>query len=79
MHLTSLIELTNTLQTCDYSCSFYCRDIFERVICLNLSTKKMKFFFKRYLEFEQKYGNDDKIAVVKQKAVDYVEAKISQT
>jgi rRNA biogenesis protein RRP5 len=55
------------------------RDIFERVICLNMSTKKMKFFFKRYLEFEQKYGDSSKTAAVEQKARDYVESKMSKT
>ncbi|XP_062503604.1 protein RRP5 homolog isoform X2 [Corticium candelabrum] len=55
------------------------RDLLERVICLTLSTKKMKFFFKRYLEFEQKHGDEDSVTAVKQKAIDYVESKISQT
>ena len=35
----------------------------------------MKILFKRYLEFEKKYGDDEKIEGVKRKAVDYVQSK----
>ena len=45
------------------------------MIHLTLSAKKMKFFFKRYLDFEKKYGTDSSVNDVKQKAVEYVEAK----
>ena len=51
------------------------RAIFEKITTLNLSTKKMKILFKRYLEFEKKYGDDEKIEGVKRKAVDYVQSK----
>ena len=51
------------------------RDIYERAIHLKLSTKKMKFMFKRYLEFEQKYGSGATIESVKEKARAYVEAR----
>jgi rRNA biogenesis protein RRP5 len=33
------------------------RDIFERMIRLNLQPKKMKAFFKKYLEFETTHGD----------------------
>lgn len=39
----------------------------------------MKFFFKKQLDFEQKYGTDETVAAVKQKAVAYVEARESFT
>ncbi|XP_071503484.1 LOW QUALITY PROTEIN: protein RRP5 homolog [Diadema antillarum] len=52
-----------------------CRHLFERVIHLNLSAKKIKFFFKRYLDFEKKYGSETSMNAVKQKAVEYVESK----
>ncbi|XP_033633254.1 protein RRP5 homolog [Asterias rubens] len=52
------------------------RHLFERVIHLSLSAKKMKFFFKRYLEFEKKSGTDASVVEVKRKAVEYVESKM---
>nr|XP_033796509.1 protein RRP5 homolog isoform X2 [Geotrypetes seraphini] len=51
------------------------RDIFERVIHLNLAAKRMKFFFKRYLEYEKKYGSPETAQAVKEKAIEYVESK----
>lgn len=51
------------------------REVFERVITLNLSTKNMRTFFKRYIDFETKYGNDESVADVKQKALNYIESK----
>ncbi|NXJ09711.1 RRP5 protein, partial [Odontophorus gujanensis] len=55
------------------------RDIFERVIHLNLAPKKMKFFFKRYLDYEKKYGTAETVMAVKTAALEYVEAKSSLT
>ena len=49
------------------------RRLFERVTSLRLSSKKMKFFFKRYLEYEKTSGTEDTIDHVKQKARSYVE------
>ena len=57
----------------------YIRDIYERAIHLKLSTKKMKFMFKRYLEFEQKHGCRADMEAVKEKARAYVEARTSET
>jgi rRNA biogenesis protein RRP5 len=34
------------------------RRLFERVLSISLSSKKAKFFFKRWLAFEKQYGND---------------------
>ncbi|XP_053245269.1 protein RRP5 homolog isoform X1 [Podarcis raffonei] len=53
------------------------RDIFERVIHLSLAAKKMKFFFKRYLEYEKKYGTAETVQAVKAAALEYVESKSS--
>ncbi|KAM5141017.1 protein RRP5 homolog isoform 2-T2 [Mantella aurantiaca] len=53
------------------------RDIFERVIHLSLAAKRIKFFFKRYLEYEKKHGNEKTIQAVKEKALQYVESKSS--
>lgn len=51
------------------------RQIFERVIHINMSSKKMKLFFKRYLDFERKYGDAFSIENVKTQAMAYVESK----
>ncbi|NXR01444.1 RRP5 protein, partial [Sagittarius serpentarius] len=53
------------------------RDIFERVIHLSLAPKKMKFFFKRYLDYEKKFGTGESVLAVKRAALEYVETKSS--
>ncbi|XP_053306401.1 protein RRP5 homolog [Spea bombifrons] len=55
------------------------RDIFERVIHLSMTAKRIKFFFKRYLEYEKKHGTAESIQAVKEKALAYVESKSSVT
>lgn len=52
-----------------------CRALFDRVIHLSVSAKKIKFFFKRYLEYEKKHGTPQSIQAVKEKAIEFVEAK----
>jgi rRNA biogenesis protein RRP5 len=37
------------------------------------STKKMKFFFKKYLDFEKKKGTPEGVDHVKEAAIRYVE------
>lgn len=37
--------------------------------------KKIEFFFKRYLEYEKKHGTPQTIQAVKEKAVEFVEAR----
>ncbi|XP_077380962.1 protein RRP5 homolog isoform X2 [Festucalex cinctus] len=54
------------------------RAIFDRVIHLSVSVKKIKFFFKRYLEYEKKHGTPQSIQSVKEKAVEFVEGKCSK-
>ncbi|XP_051778120.1 LOW QUALITY PROTEIN: protein RRP5 homolog [Erpetoichthys calabaricus] len=51
------------------------RAICERVIHMSLPAKKIKFFFKRYLEYEKKHGTAESVEGVKQKAMDYIEGK----
>ncbi|XP_045147375.1 protein RRP5 homolog isoform X1 [Echinops telfairi] len=53
------------------------RDIFERVIHLSMAPKRMKFFFKRYLDYEKQHGTEKDVQAVKAKALEYVEAKSS--
>ncbi len=42
---------------------------------MNFAAKKMKFFFKKYLDFEERFGTEEDVSVVKQKAVEYVQSK----
>ncbi|TPX57769.1 hypothetical protein PhCBS80983_g03584 [Powellomyces hirtus] len=49
------------------------RRLFERVINHKFSSKKMKFFFKKFLDFEKAHGTPETIDHVKQAAVAYVE------
>ncbi|KPP72797.1 protein RRP5-like, partial [Scleropages formosus] len=51
------------------------RELFDRVIHLSVAVKRIKFFFKRYLEYEKKNGTPESVQAVKEKALQYVEAK----
>ncbi|CAJ1052669.1 protein RRP5 homolog isoform X2 [Xyrichtys novacula] len=51
------------------------RALFDRVIHLSVAVKKIKFFFKRYLEYEKKHGTPESIQAVKEKAMEFVEAR----
>lgn len=51
------------------------RDVFNRIICLNLSPKKMKFIFKKYMDFEKTHGTEDLVFKVKEMAQKYIENK----
>ena len=52
------------------------RALFDRVTALNLSSKKMKYFFKRYLDYEKTEGDDEKVEYVKERARDYIQSKM---
>ncbi|KAJ8754493.1 hypothetical protein K2173_005654 [Erythroxylum novogranatense] len=49
------------------------RTLFERATSLSLPPKKMKFLFKKYLEYEKSLGDVEHIEAVKRKAMEYVE------
>ncbi|OIV89511.1 hypothetical protein TanjilG_20430 [Lupinus angustifolius] len=53
------------------------RALFERAISLSLPPKKMKFLFKKYLEYEKSQGDEERIESVKGKAMEYVERTVS--
>ncbi|XWS56135.1 hypothetical protein CRYUN_Cryun09bG0060500 [Craigia yunnanensis] len=53
------------------------RALFERAISLSLPPKKMKFLFKKYLNFEKSLGDEERIESVKQKAMNYVESTLT--
>jgi rRNA biogenesis protein RRP5 len=40
---------------------------------MKFSSKKMKFFFKKYLDFEKTYGTAETVAHVKEAAMNYVQ------
>ncbi|KAG0094044.1 rRNA biogenesis protein rrp5 [Podila epicladia] len=50
------------------------RRLFARVVSLKLSSKKMKFFFKKWLAYEKDHGDEDHIEEVKRRALAYVES-----
>ncbi|KAJ3122551.1 rRNA biogenesis protein rrp5 [Physocladia obscura] len=53
------------------------RRLFERVLALKQSSRKMKFVFKKYLEFEKTKGTPEGVQHVKESAMEYV-ARISE-
>jgi len=55
------------------------RNIFERVTTLALSSKKMQFFFKRYIQFEEQHGTAATIKTVRNKAMEYAESKFVES
>jgi rRNA biogenesis protein RRP5 len=54
------------------------RNLYERCISLSMKPKKMKFFFKRFLDFEIKQGSAERIDYVKTKAQEYVESMLGK-
>ncbi len=52
------------------------RGVFERMISLRMPPKKMKFFFKKYLAFEEAHGDQQGIDKVRKKALEYVEGTV---
>ncbi|KAJ3090994.1 hypothetical protein HK102_001993 [Quaeritorhiza haematococci] len=50
------------------------RRLFDRAINLKFSSKKMKFFFKKYLDFEKNHGDEAGVERVKKAALDYVQS-----
>ncbi|CAF0850832.1 unnamed protein product [Brachionus calyciflorus] len=54
------------------------RQIFNRIVQLGLTVKRMKFIFKKYLDFEKQYGSEDQVEQVKEMADKYVEKNTKQ-
>lgn len=52
------------------------RALFERATHLQLPPKKMKFLFKRYLDYERKRGSAEGVAHVKRRAMEFVEQSL---
>lgn len=51
------------------------RNIFERAASLNLSSKKMRGIFKKFLQFEKQKGDEASVDHVKQLATQYLKSK----
>ncbi|RNA15089.1 RRP5 -like protein [Brachionus plicatilis] len=49
------------------------RFIFNRIIQLGLTVKRMKFIFKKYLDFEKQHGTEEQLEQVKELVSNYVE------
>ncbi len=52
------------------------RSLFERATHLSLPAKKMKFLFRRWLEYEQTEGDAASVDHVKQRAMDFVQSAV---
>ena len=53
------------------------RRLFERATSLQIPPKKIKFLFKRYLDYETKHGTASTVSGVKQAAKAYVEQHLA--
>lgn len=54
------------------------RALFERATHLTLPAKKMKFFFKKYLEYEKQHGDAAGVEHVKKRAMEFVESAVGR-
>jgi rRNA biogenesis protein RRP5 len=53
------------------------RSLFERAISLSLPPKKMKFLFKKFLEYEKSVGDEERVEYVKQRAMEYANSTLA--
>ena len=53
----------------------FARELYDRMVLLNLQPKKMKAIFKKYLDFETSHGDAQGVDRVRKKALEYVESK----
>ena len=54
------------------------RSLFERATHMQLPPKKMKFLFKRFLDYEKAHGDTAGVEHVKEAAREYVEANLAE-
>lgn len=57
----------------------FIRTTFERLLSMGLNSKKANTVFKKYLEFEEAYGNSSKIEALREKSMKYVEGNKLQS
>ena len=55
-----------------------CRNTFDRVVTLAISSKKIKSFFKRFVDFETKHGSESSVSAVRQKTLNYIESQAAR-
>ncbi|KAG2317978.1 hypothetical protein Bca4012_069048 [Brassica carinata] len=53
------------------------RSLFERAISLSLPPKKMKFLFKKFLEYEKSADDEERVEYVKQRAMEYADSTLA--
>ncbi|KAI8869151.1 hypothetical protein GQ42DRAFT_156453 [Ramicandelaber brevisporus] len=53
----------------------HARRLFQRLLAMKLSSKKMKFVFKKYLAFEKQRGTEETVEEVKQRALAYIRSQ----
>ncbi|KAL1204733.1 rRNA biogenesis protein RRP5 [Cardamine amara subsp. amara] len=53
------------------------RSLFERAISLSLPPKKMKFLFKKFLEYEKSVDDEERVEYVKQRAMEYADSTLA--
>ena len=51
--------------------------LFERAVHMQLPPKKMKFLFKRYLQYAEEQGDAAAVARVKRQALDFVQQHVA--
>ena len=59
------------------SVSFIFRQTLDRAASQKIPMKKMRTIFKKYLDFEEKYGDKDAVKKVKLLAASYVEKEVN--
>ena len=52
------------------------RNLFERIIHMQIPAKRMKVIFKKYMDYEVEHGDNNTIEEVKKKALDFVTSKM---
>ncbi|XP_015787684.1 protein RRP5 homolog [Tetranychus urticae] len=50
------------------------RLLFDRAIAIKIKEKKIRFLFQKYIDFEKRYGDEEKIAIINKKMSEYVDA-----
>ena len=68
-------ETSVFVQNMDNKKSNRVQKLFNRVVSLKFSSKKMKFFFKKYLQFEQNHGTSEGEEHVKKLAREWVQSQ----
>lgn len=54
------------------------RQLFDQITSLSIQPKKMKPFFKRYLDFEKKFGTEETVEKVKESARAFVQSRTEE-